>query len=235
MQIYTPWFKYKGIDSRQMGIIITSMPPVTRAEQRMETLIIPGRSGSLHIFDGGYANYTKTMECAIRSRQHIDEMAAWLTGSGELILSNEPDKVYRVHIANTLDIEQMMLAFQKFQLHFDTYPFKYSVNAFGEQLTLTKSPQTIFGAGTYPSEPIITIWGTGAVTLTINGQAYAISGISQYLTIDSEIQEVYKGSQNMNNLYLQPDFPLLQAGQTNTISWTGDIDKIDIQPNWRWL
>ena len=43
MKKYTPYFIYNGIDSREMGVIITSMPPVIRAEKRVDTITIPGR------------------------------------------------------------------------------------------------------------------------------------------------------------------------------------------------
>ena len=59
MKIHTPYFIYNGIDSRMMGVIVTAMPPTVRAAQRVESVKVPGRSGSLHETDGSYDNYTK--------------------------------------------------------------------------------------------------------------------------------------------------------------------------------
>ena len=233
MKIHTPYFIYNGIDSRMMGVIVTAMPPTVRAAQRVESVKVPGRSGSLHETDGSYDNYTKTMECAIKNRQKIDDIAAWLTGSGEIIFSSEPDKVYRVTISNTISIAQMMRTFQKFQVSFDTYPFKYSVNRFDEALELEK-PAVILGKGTVYSQPVITVYGSGAVTLTINGKAYPLSSVDGYVTINSEIEECYKSGLNMNNIFSADEFPRLEPGD-NTISWTGNVEKIEIQPNWRWF
>ena len=233
MKIHTPYFIYNGIDSRMMGVIVTAMPPTVRAAQRVESVKVPGRSGSLHETDGAYDNYTKTMECAIKKREKIDDIAAWLTGSGEIIFSSEPDKVYRVTISNTISIAQMMRTFQKFQVSFDTYPFKYSVNRFDEALELEK-PAVILGKGTVYSQPVITVYGSGAVALTINGADYPLGNVDDYVTINSEIEECYKGDLNRNNIFSADEFPRLEPGD-NTISWTGNVEKIEIQPNWRWV
>ena len=194
---------------------------------------VPGRDGSLHETDGSYDNYTKTMECAIKKREKIDDIAAWLTGSGEIIFSSEPDKVYRVIVSNTISIAQMMRTFQKFQVSFDTYPFKYSVNKFAEALELEK-PAVILGKGTVHSQPVITVYASGAVTLTINGRAYPLSNVDDYVTINSEIEECYKGNLNRNNIFSADEFPRLDPVE-NTISWTGAVEKIEVQPNWRWF
>ena len=233
MKIYTPYFIYNGIDSRMMDIIVTAMPPTIRAAQRVESVTVPGRDGSLHETDGSYDNYTKTMECAIKNREKLDDIAAWLTGSGEIIFSSEPDKVYRVTISNTISIAQMMRTFQKFQVSFDTYPFQYSVNRFDEALELEKSA-VILGKGTVYSQPVITVYGSGTVTLTINGADYPLSNVDGYVTINSEIEECYKGNLNRNNIFSADEFPRLDPGD-NSISWTGNVEKIEIQPNWRWF
>ena len=233
MKIHTPYFIYNGIDSRMMGVIVTAMPPTVRAAQRVESVKVPGRSGSLHETDGSYDNYTKTMECAIKKREKIDDIAAWLTGSGEIIFSSEPDKVYRVTISNTISIAQMMRTFQKFQVSFDTYPFKYSVNRFDEALELEK-PAVILGKGTVYSQPVITVYGSGTGTLTINGADYLLSNVDDYVTINSEIEECYKSGLNMNNIFSADEFPRLEPGE-NAIIWTGNVEKIEIQPNWRWF
>lgn len=233
MILNTPYFVYKGIDSRMMGIIVTAMPPTVRAAQRVESYKVPGRDGALHESDGCYENYTKTMECAIKNREKIDEIAAWLTGSGDIIFSTEPDKVYKVTIVNTISISQMMRTFQRFQISFDTQPFKYNVNKFDDILTLTDDA-TILHRGTVYSRPVFTIYGTGAVTLNVNGNDYPISKIDDHIVVDSEMEECYRSNSNKNSRYSAEDFPLFMPGE-NTVSWIGDVERVEIQPNWRWL
>ena len=42
----TPWFLWKGMDSRMQGVIVEQYSPITRAGMRNPRLTIPGRSGS---------------------------------------------------------------------------------------------------------------------------------------------------------------------------------------------
>ncbi len=227
------WFKFNGIDSREMGVIVTAMPDTVRPEKRVSSITIPGRNGNLHFDEGVYESYLRTMECAIIKRAKIDEIAAWLVGSGNMIFSTEPDKVYKVFIANKIDITQMMRAFQKFLVTMDTQPFKYSVNNFGDNFAIT-TPTSIKNRGTVYSQPTITVYGTGDITLTINGTDYGLSAVDEHLAIDSEMMEVYRGTANANNKFSAMDFPRFEAG-VNEISWTGSVTKIEVEPKWRWL
>lgn len=231
--IHEAWFTFKGIDSRDMGIIVTSMPETVRPERRMESITIAGRNGTLHTDEEVYESYDRTMECAIKKRAKLDEIAAWLVGSGEMTFSTEPDKVYRVTISNKISIAQMMRMFQKFQVIMDTQPFKYNINPFADELTLT-APTIIRNGGTVYSEPIITVYGSGDITLSINGVDFPLYGVNESITIDSEMMEVFKGTANQNSKYGGETFPRLEVGE-NAISWTGNVTKIEIQPKWRWL
>ena len=141
--------------------------------------------------------------------------------------------MYKVMIANKISIAQMMRTFQKFIVTMDTQPFKYSVNAFGDGLELTKAT-TVFNSGTVYSQPIITVYGGGDITLYINGVDFPLYGVEESITIDSEMMEVFKGTKNQNSKYGGDDFPKLEVGE-NTVSWTGNVEKVVIEPKWRWL
>lgn len=231
--IHEAWFKFKGIDSRQMGVIVTKMPETTRPERRVESITIAGRHGSLHTDEGVYESYDRTMECALKKRAKLDEVAAWLVGSGDIIFSTEPDKVYKVMIANKVSISQMMRMFQKFMVTMDTQPFKYSVNAFNDTKELT-APTKIKSRGTVGSQPTITVYGSGDIELTINDDVFPLYGVEESITIDSEMMEVFKGDTNQNSKYGGEDFPRLEVGENN-VSWTGNVEKVVIIPKWRWL
>lgn len=231
--IFDAWFRFNDIDSRQMGVWVTKMPETVRAERRVERVEIAGRNGSLHVDEGTYSSYDRTMECALINRRKLDDVAAWLVGSGKMIFSTEPDKVYDVVISNKVSIAQMMRVFQKFQVTMDTQPFKYSVNRFGERLELAK-PQAVYNKGTVYAQPKITVYGGGDITLDINGAAFLLSGVDGHITIDSESMEVYKDGESRNGTFSGIGFPRLEAG-ANAVSWTGDVEKIVIEPGWRWL
>lgn len=231
--VINPYFVFNGVDSRDMGIIITSMPSVVKPKRRVDTVQVAGRNGALHIDEGTYDEYTKTVACSIKKRAKIDEICQWLNGSGEVIFSTEPTKVYKANIINQISISQMMNIFQAFTITFSVFPFKYSVNAEDDFIEDAKEG-TLFNKGTVYAEPVITIYGTGDVTLTVNGTDYAINNVDDFVTIDCELQEVYTGYENKNSTFMSAAFPRFEVG-SNSISWDGDVSRVEIIPNWRWL
>ena len=227
------WFRFKETDSREYGILISSVPERVRPERRVKEIEIPGRSGNLTQDEETYDAYVISMECSTRGSDRMDEIITWLNGAGDLTLSTEPDKVYQASIYNKISISDQIYLYNSFLLQFKVQPFKYNINPFADELTLTA--QTIIrNGGTVYSEPIITVYGSGDITLTINEKDFPLYSVDGSITIDSEMMEVFKGTANQNSKYGGETFPRFEVGE-NTISWTGNVTKIEIQPKWRWL
>ena len=83
------------------------------------------------------------------------------------------------------------------------------------------------------SEPILTVYGSGDITLMVGTTIVELEGISGNIVIDSALQEAYKGTTLMND-HMNGEFPVLKPGM-NAISWTGTVTKVVIKPNWRFL
>ena len=83
------------------------------------------------------------------------------------------------------------------------------------------------------SEPVITVYGSGEITLMVGMTIVELDGITDSITLDSPLMEAYKDMTSMNGC-MSGDFPTLLPGQ-NAISWTGNVTKIVVQPNWRYL
>ena len=66
-----------------------------------------------------------------------------------------------------------------------------------------------------------------------NGRRFLVPFWSERITINYEMPECYKGAASCN-AQMSGDFPTLLPGQ-NAISWTGNVTKVVIQPNWRYL
>lgn len=227
------WFRFKGTNSREYGILISSVPERVRPERRVKEIEIPGRSGLLTQDEEAYDAYVVQMECSTRGSDRLDEIVAWLNGAGDLSLSTEPDKVYHASIYNKISISDQIYLYNSFLLQFKVQPFKYNINPIADELTLT-DPTIIRNGGTVYAEPIITVYGSGDITLSINGADFPLYGVSESLTIDSEMMEVFKGTANQNSKYGGETFPRFEVGE-NAISWTGNVKEVEIQPKWRWL
>ena len=227
------WFRFKETDSREYGILISSVPERVRPERRVKEIEIPGRSGNLTQDEETYDAYVISMECSTRGSDRMDEIITWLNGAGDLTLSTEPDKVYQASIYNKISISDQIYLYNSFLLQFKVQPFKYNINPFADELTLTA--QTIIrNGGTVYSEPIITVYGSGDITLTINEKDFPLYSVDGSITIDSEMMEVFKGTANQNSKYGGETFPRLEVGE-NAISWTGNVSRVETQPKWRWL
>ena len=96
------WFRFKETDSREYGILISSVPERVRPERRVKEIEIPGRSGNLTQDEETYDAYVISMECSTRGSDRMDEIITWLNGAGDLTLSTEPDKVYQASIYNKI-------------------------------------------------------------------------------------------------------------------------------------
>ena len=98
-----------------------------------------------------------------------------------------------------------------------------------KDLTIYGIPGNALGA--YLNNAAITVYGNGAGALTIGGNIIQISEIDEYVTLDSDTQNAYKGTANKNSTVSLATFPVLQPGKTG-ISWSGGITKVEITPRW---
>jgi phage-related protein len=85
--------------------------------------------------------------------------------------------------------------------------------------------------GSYESKPLIKIYGSGNITISIGGKSFTVNNVADYVVVDSEIKECYKDSTNKGRDMIG-DYPILPIGPSN-ISWTGAVNKIEITPRWR--
>ena len=118
-----------------------------------------------------------------------------------------------------------------FAVNFRCYPFFY-VDAAAD-ITVTASGTVITNPGSVYSEPILTVTGSGNITLMVGTIIVELEDISESIVIDSVLHEAYQDSTLMND-HMNGEFPVLKPG-VNAISWTGAVTKVVVRPNWRYL
>lgn len=226
------YFTFKNISSKDY-LGITKLPSIFKAEKDISLIEVEGRDGFLTQDLGSYRSIVKTVECIIKDLSQIDFICSWLSGSGEVIFSNEPDKIYKATIKNQIEFTQLVSTYDyhEFIIQFECQPHKYSLT--NNLITLITTPQTIVNSGSASSKPIIKVFGTGAITLTVNSNIVSLTNISEYIIIDSEMMDAYKGSSLCNN-QMYGDFPILEVGN-NAISFIGTVTSIEITPNFCYL
>lgn len=223
------YFIFNGIDSSDY-LIINKLPSIFKAQKDVEKIEVQGRDGFLTQDNGNYKSIIKTVECTIKDLKQIDFICNWLTGSGDVIFSNESDKKYKATIINQIEFKRVFVNFHSFIIQFECQPHKYSIS--NNKITLTTSGTKIYNKGA-DSRPIFKIFGTGNIDLTVNSNVIHLTNVVDYVAIDSDLMDCYKDTVLKNN-YMNGEFPILVNG-VNTISWTGTVTKIEVTPNWRWL
>lgn len=229
------WFEFKGKRSTQMGIELTSMPARGMPAERGEFAAVAGRSGALWVGDGGYDTIDVRLDCYAPDG-HNDEIAQWLTGSGDLRFSDDPYRVYKARIARNIQRSNPFARFtaQKYTVTFTCQPHKYAWA--DEYLPPMTEAGGVVNPGALPSYPRIEVEGSGDVTLAINGEEITMEGLTDGIIIDSEMMECLSldETQLLNSKVQMDEFPTLSPG-FNAIAWKGTVTSVTITPRWRYL
>ena len=114
-----------GIRSTMIkGLLIQSLPPISKPMMRTEIEEIDGRDGDI-VTKLGYSAYDKTMSIGLFGDYDIDQVIKYFNSEGTVIFSNEPDKFYNYQILNQIDYERL-IRFKTANVVFHVQPFKYS-------------------------------------------------------------------------------------------------------------
>ena len=234
------WFSFAGTRSDTMGVDLMALPNRKRPALKGEKTKVSGRNGTLWRSENAFDDIT--IQMSLRMSANADEFAvrSWLSGIGDLIICDAPDKKYRnARFVNEIEFKRFIPqnGAMLFDAKVECMPFLYMHPEAGD-IEITQSPSSIPGAGTYRAAPKIKIEGNGDVVLLIGTQLLDIDGMSNGIIIDSELMECFNLEQSafLNSKVSMDEFPALEPG-SNIISWSGDgsISKITITPRWRYL
>ncbi len=231
-------------DSRDIkGLLISELPPITKPKMRVKETVIDGVDGSI-IEELGYESYDKSILIGLKIGADVDEISEFFTGSGEIVFSNEPDKYYKARIINSIDYARL-LRYKVAQVTFRVQPFKNSRVEVPREATSDQDYMIVENIGNHTAKPIITITGSGTVSLRVNSTEifqYTFPENENTVVIDCEKQDAYREGYPsvLRNRWMVGSFPILEKGST-TILWkgvgepVGDVTNIRIEKYSRWL
>ena len=230
-------FDFRGKNSfSDYGVYISKRPSIPSPKRRITNVVIPGKSSSLRFDENTYEDISIAVECSIKDEvlpDKIDEIKEWLLAYGEsdLIFSNQNNKKYIAQVVNAIDFTQVLKYISKFVIVFNCRPFKYE----SESTTIEMIAEgSITNPGSIYSEPIIKIFGSGDINVTINSEIIKLKEVTDHIILDTVQQNCYNETiDNLNNK-MNGEFPKFEVGENN-ISWTGAVSKVEVIPNWRWL
>lgn len=231
-------FNYRGLNSyTDMGVILKETPPISKPKRRVTSVQIPGRDGELHYDEGTYDSLSLPLVCAVNRDSDEDlvrqaeRIMGWLDGPvAPLTFSNNPSKQYMAQATNQIDITNPILALGEFSIMFDCEPFKQDAE---EGLIILAAPQSIYNGDAKKGFPVITVYGFGTITLSVNNTSIVLTNVtSDGITVDSLLMDCYT-AELLRNDRMTGEFPMFVKGYNN-ISWVGTVYNVEIQPNWRY-
>ena len=233
-----PYLVYKEISSLEYGLIIAEKNSYIGAQRDVTFTSVPGRNGDLIIDNGRYKNVNVTYKLSLINRKPVDfgDLArlikVWLLREqGYFKLWDVYDERYfrLAAIAQEVNIEQQLKQVGSLSLTFNAKPFKYSYE--GQKPIILDKSQALYNAEAFPAKPYIKIVGSGDITLKIGGDSFKFTDVDGYIEVDSELMDAYKGAEPQNGKMSADGFPLLYSGDNN-ISWSGDVEQLEIIPRW---
>lgn len=151
------YFIFNGKDSRDFDIQLAEYPPIVKPRERIETITVPGRSGTLHSKEGEYIfdSYVKPFNINVLNPSRIDEIKDWLQGSGELVVGNELDWIYDGYITEAIEFTRFFRGWHKATLNIEVQPFKKSQKVYTHTLETGNVDNYIQCESKYPTPYVI--------------------------------------------------------------------------------
>ena len=229
------YFIWNGVNSGTKHIIFNERVPVIRPEERVEHVVIPGRPGELTQTEGEniFNSYIQTVRIAVEGIANVPEAEAWLTGDGYVTFDTQPLLKQKARIINAVTLQRHSRNADWYEGEIQFYCDPIKMPATDETITVTSSGTSLSNPGTLPAFPLITITGSGAVTITIGSKTLIIPDLETGWVADCENQWILENGTPQMNAW-QGEFPQIPVGNS-TVSWSGSITKLEINPRWRTL
>lgn len=238
-------FSINGIYSDELNSVIQNRPEIQTPKRKVNFREVNGRSGAIPFDEEAYENTTMPLLLFTKGQSEDEvtfkrEQIVHHLNHGtyvDFIPYFDQKKVYKVMLSNgpTFTGNGVHKNFLPYSLDLTIKPFKYFIPQ--SKMEITKGT-ILVNPSFYISEPRIKLYGTGDSTLTVNGKTFVVKNIQEFITIDSEIAHSYKEVNGIisgqDNKIFTLDYPVLNTG-SNTITWSGSITKVEIEPRWKTL
>lgn len=219
-----PWFVWNDRNSYAEGLWINKLPKIGHGQERIQEIVIPGRAGSLTMLEGEdvYEGYVREITVITRNdNARIQNILDWLRGSGELITSNESDKIYDARISGEVFFERISNDLCQAKIPFYCEPFKRSRNP--ERIEQTANSGTIFNMGNVATKPIVYLeCAEESITVGINGDEMTFANLYGTIKIDCDAKVVLKDAEQYHSgdYYYKGDY-CTDSGKLYTFTASG--------------
>lgn len=227
---------WNGIPSSEVPVVVEHPPGRKVPRRKMDVISIPGSNREILIQQNAYESVSQIYEIHIPSKRPrldiaIHKVMDWLQVPGYNRLEDTYDPhVFRLgYYVGDQDIENILNKGGRAKIEFMCRPERWLKS--GEVPIVLSGAETIYNPTDRTAKPLITVSGNGSGTLTVGDYTVSLTDCNG-ITLDSEEEDAYRGSTNMNGS-ISGDFPLFESG-ASAVSWTGGVTGVTIIPRW-WL
>lgn len=236
--LYTrPWVLINDMPSYGVeGLIITSLPPITKPKMRFSSEEIDGRDGDI-ITTLGFQAYDKTLSIGLHGNFDIDKVIEFFATSGTITFSNDPDKVYRFQQLETIDFERLV-RYRTAGVKLHVQPYKTGRLQRPKTFTSADAQAVIVNAGNVVAAPKLTIKASWDIGLYLDGsQILSVNNTGEYtLIIDVAALEASTPEGVLMNRHITGDYArLMLSPGKHSIKWSGTVHSLTIEDYSRWI
>ena len=237
------YFEFNGHRSDEFGIRIQKKNIYSAPKFDMTLQSIPGKNGDLIVSNKRYQNVGLSYTCYVVAKT-IDELSNKITliknwlyrdvdSYHDLTDSYDTKFKRRAIFNNKLDISDEVSKIGIFTINFSCKPQRYLIT--GETIEIYNSSFELINPYSLSAKPYLKLNGTGIGRLIIQNDKgnfiWSFNDIDEYVELDSEEMNFFKGTLLKNSSVEGVGFPELVEG-TNVISFDGDIISVEIVPRW---
>ena len=227
--------EFNGETSTFHNLKVQHRPDIPAPVKQIETIDIPGRDEPLtYIADVPYADIIISIEMGFMEREdrwgwQIRDAKNWLTGAGDLKLSDDPGVFYKVKNVELREFERTSRRIGQFEAQFVCSPYTYVYEGQSE-----KSLKDVAYNPYALCHPVYKITGNGRCTLTVNGKTLTAE-VGQNMTVDTERMLAYRQDGMLQNTAVTGNYEdLYLIHGDNQISVSSGFS-VTVIPGWRCL
>ena len=208
--------------------VVYETPNIVRATRKMTVVAIPGSSRESIEMEDAWESYEQKYNFFVGDGTEVARIV-YKTGYQVLLDDFEPD-IYRLaYYQGGFEAANEQTRLGTFELSFKCRPERFLIT--GDTPVTFTADGTITNPTAFDSKPLIRLTGNGDGTLTVGETTVTITGMNDFLNIDSDRMDVYRGRTQNRNYLMTGEFPVLKP-DVNVISFTGGITQVKITPRW---
>lgn len=230
--------EFHGVRSTALRVFVEHYPQRPIPKRRVERFTVPGRSGDVIAVEDAFENTIQRYDIYLSGEAAglplvAAAAAQWLCVPGYQRLEDEYDRdTFRLaQFIGPVDLENLLNEFGRATIEFDCMPQRF-LKSGAQALTLTNGA-TLNNPTGFAAEPLITVHGAGAGTLTVGSATLTLTDCGE-LALDCREEEAYRltggAAFNLNSTVIGK-YPRLGAGAT-AFSWSGGVTGVTVIPRW---